>query len=179
MSRSGKCDFKDLKKYQKELEKLAEKELNDFINACAKELAARLLTKVIKRTPVGDYTKEIEVTATRDSKNHKKGDTYKKKVAIGNKKGGTARRGWTANKNMSASSYVDSLKVNHFGDTYVIEIINPVEYISYLEYGHRTRNHKGWVQGVFMLTISEREIEAIAPKVLENKLEKFLKEKFK
>ena len=57
-----------------------------------------------------------------------------------------------------------------------IEIVNPVEYASYVEYGHRTANHKGWVQGRFMLTISEQEIQNIAPKVLESKIKKFLGE---
>ncbi len=174
MARGGKVDFKELKKFQKQLEKFADKEVNEFLEACSKELAARLLAKVIKRTPVGDYTKEIEVVAKRDSKKHNKGDTYKKTVNVGNKKGGTARRGWTANKKANASAYVDTIVVNHFGDTYVIEIINPVEYISYLEYGHRTRNGKGWVTGKFMLTISEREIQGDAPKILEAKLKKFM-----
>ena len=71
-------------------------------------------------------------------------------------------------------NYADSLTVHHFGDTYVIEIVNPVEYASYVEYGHRTANHKGWVKGKFMMTISEQELEKIAPKVLENKIKKYL-----
>ena len=74
---------------------------------------------------------------------------------------------------------MDNLKVNHFGNVYVIEIINPVEYASYVEFGHRTRNHKGWVEGKFMLTMSEQEIESDAPRVLENKLKKKLGECFK
>ena len=56
----------------------------------------------------------------------------------------------------------------------VIEIINPVEYASYVEYGHRTRNHTGWVPGKFMMTISVQEIQSIAPDVLENKVRRFL-----
>lgn len=35
--------------------KLNQEQVDLFIDACAKELAARLLAKVIKRTPVGDY----------------------------------------------------------------------------------------------------------------------------
>ena len=45
-----------------------------------------------------------------------------------------------------------------------------------MEYGHRTANHKGWVQGHFMLTISEQEIQEIAPRVLESKIKKYLVE---
>lgn len=60
------------------------------------------------------------------------------------------------------------------GGVYKIDIINPVEYASYVEYGHRTADHKGWVKGHFMMTISEQELEKIAPKVLEKKIKKIL-----
>lgn len=62
------------------------------------------------------------------------------------------------------------------GENYEVEIINPTEYSSYVEYGHRTV--KGWVPGKFMLTISEKEIEAMAPKLIEKKLEARLREVF-
>lgn len=148
MARTGKFNFSDFENIQKNLEKLNQSQVDLFIDACAKELAARLLAKVIKRTPVGDYPNSS------------------------GKKGGTLRRGWTAEKNQSAVSYAQSLPVHHFGDTYVIEIINPVEYASYVEFGHRTANHKGWVNGRFMLTISEQEIQSAAPGIIEKKLQK-------
>lgn len=175
MGRMGRFDASGLKRFQKELEKL-DKNMNTFMESCARELAARLLRLVVKRTPVGDYTHEIEVTAKRDSKNHKKGDVYKKKVNSSGKIGGTLRRGWTGGEKSSAQNYVDSLNVHHFGETYVIEIVNPVEYASYVEYGHRTANRKGWVKGRFMMTISEQELQRIAPKVLENKIKKYFRE---
>lgn len=156
MGKMGKFDCKGLKEFQKQLEKLQDPE--DFVEACAKELAARLLALVVKRTPVGQYPKNSGKT------------------------GGTLRRGWTSQKGLgsdglktrSASQFVDTLKVHHFGDTYVIEIVNPVEYASYVEYGHRTADHSGWVKGQFMMTISERELQRIAPKVLENRIKKYL-----
>lgn len=172
MGKMGRFECKGLKDFQKQLEKLQNPD--DFVESCAKELAARLLRIVVKRTPVADYSHEIEVVAKRDSKNHKKGDVYKKKVNPSGKKGGTLRRGWTGQKKASAQGYADSLTVHHFGDTYVIEIVNPVEYASYVEYGHRTANHRGWVKGKFMMTISEQTLEKIAPKVLENKIKKYL-----
>lgn len=152
MGSFGGFSATQLKKLQKNMNKLQDQDLDAFFEACAKELAARLLAKVIKRTPVGDYPKSS------------------------GKKGGTLRRGWTAGKREAAKGYAESLTVNHFGNTYVIEIVNPVEYASYVEYGHRTANHNGWVQGRFMLTISEQEIQQIAPQVLERKLKKFLGE---
>ena len=148
MGRMGNFNIDGLKKFRDELNKLQDPD--KFVEACAKELAARLLAMVVKRTPVGEYPKSS------------------------GKKGGTLRRGWTGEKRSSAQNYADSLTVHHFGDTYVIEIVNPVEYASYVEYGHRTANHKGWVKGKFMMTISEQELEKIAPKVLENKIKKYL-----
>lgn len=175
MGRMGNFNISGLEKFRDELNKLQNPD--EFVESCAKELAARLLRMVVKRTPVGDYSKEIEVTAKRDSKKHKKGDTYKKKVNPSGKMGGTLRRGWTNSER--AGTYAAYMPIHHFDDTYVIEIVNPVEYASYVEYGHRTANHKGWVRGQFMMTISEQELEKIAPKVLENKIKKYLKGCFK
>ena len=179
MGRNGKVDYSGILAIRDEIEKnFSGQELQSFLDSCAKELAARLLAKVVKRTPVGDYSTEVEVVAKRDSKKHKKGEVYTKKVNKGGKVGGTLRRGWTGEKQQSASAYAQELKVHHTGNSYVIEIVNPVEYASYVEYGHRTRGHKGWVQGKFMLTISEEEIQRDAPRILENKLKKKLGEIF-
>ncbi|MDR2024384.1 MAG: HK97 gp10 family phage protein [Hungatella sp.] len=149
----GKFDFKEVKQLQKQIAQL-DRDRDKFCEDCARYLAARLLAKVIKRTPS-------------DS--------------------GNLRRGWTTQgsgsgseglKTRGASQYADTLKVNHFGDTYVVEIINPVEYASYVEFGHRTANHKGWVPGKFMLTNSERELEAQAPKMIEKRISDYLKGAF-
>lgn len=154
MARSGTINFRDFERIQNNLEKLNQEQVDLFIDACAKELAARLLAKVIKRTPVGDYPNSS------------------------GKKGGTLRKGWTGGKTQSAVAYADSLTIHHFGDAYVIEIVNPVEYASYVEFGHRTSNHKGWVNGRFMLTISEQEIQNAAPAIIEKKLMKQMGELF-
>ena len=83
---------------------------------------------------------------------------------------------------------------------YEIELVNNLQYASYVEYGHRQQpgrfvpgewkddhfeydpNAEGgivlkdtWVKGRFMLTISAEELWAQAPKVLEKKLYQFLK----
>lgn len=164
MAKWGKTDFKQLKQFQKKLEKLTKVEYNEFCEDAAKELAARLLAKVIKRTPVGQYTDGTV--------------------------GGTLRRGWTSKSHREAElsstlsggsgakKFADSMTVNKVGNTYQIEVINPVEYAAYVEFGHRTANHKGWVQGRFMMTISASEVEAAAPKIIERKLLKFLKGAF-
>ena len=171
MAKNGKVDVKGLENFRKNIEKsLGSNQINEFIESCAKELAARLLAKVIKRTPVGDYSGDSYTCASGQShKGHR----------VPGKVGGTLRRGWTGGKSQSGTAYAQGLKVHHFGNVYVIEVINPVEYASYVEFGHRTRGGDGWVEGHFMLTISEQEIERDAPKILENKLKKKLGECFK
>lgn len=181
MAGMGRMDLRQLKELQSKLNKISENDARQFCESCAKEIAARLLRKVIRRTPVGDYSHEITVIAKRNSKNHKKGDEYKKKVNYGGKKGGTLRRGWTsqsggdsAKGSSKVSDFIDSLTVEYNGNEYVINIINPVEYASYVEYGHRTANHKGWVKGRFMMTTSVKELQTAAPKIIEKKVQKFL-----
>ncbi len=86
---------------------------------------------------------------------------------------GNLRRGWTATE------------VRKVDGGYQIEVINPAEYASYVEFGHRQtpgryvpaigkRLKANWVKGRFMLTISEQELETMAPQILEKKLQKFL-----
>lgn len=142
---AGRVDTRGLKDFAKKLESLNNQQRDDFFNECAKELAARLLRKVVKRTAV---------------------------------RIGTLRRGWTGGTSNNAAAYANSLNVQHSGNVYTVEITNPRKYASYVEYGHRTRNHKGWVRGYFMLQISVDELNTIAPNVLQQKLNKKLKEVF-
>lgn len=169
MGKYGNLNIRELKKFQESLQKLQDPDA--FVEACAKELAARLLAKVIKRTPVGDYSKPVQFT-TKDGKDV----NFQPNTG---KKGGTLRRGWTGEKRADATNYANSLPVEHTGTVYKINIVNPVEYAAYVEYGHRTANHKGWVKGQFMMTISENELRSIAPKVLEQKIKKYLQEVMK
>ena len=144
MAKLGKLQAGDLKSFQKKLNKIQADSVNAFVESCIKELAARLLRKVIQRTPVGQYPKET------------------------GKRGGTLRRGWTA------ANYANDIPITKNGNMLTVEVINPVEYAAYVEYGHRTANHQGWVPGRFMLTISEDEIKQSTPAILEKKIKKFL-----
>ena len=147
-----KFDKKELEKLQKQLEELEKGKARDkFFEDCAKEMAARLLALVIPKTPVGVYPDDPS------------------------RKGGTLRRGWTGGKNTDAEAFAKSLEIEKSGNTYTITVENNVEYAPYVEYGHRTRGGKGFVQGKRMLEISEQELEALSPKILQDKLEKFLK----
>lgn len=184
----GKCDFKELEAFRDKLQEL-ENESEQFCEECAKELAARLLRKVIKRTPVGDYSDTYDL----------EDDGEKKFLVMSDKQGGTLRRGWTAKTEAEAMAgsekgnvddFLDSVAVKKVGKVFQIEIRNPVNYASYVEYGHRQtpgryvpaidkKLKEGWVEGKFMLTISVKEIQNIAPALLQKKLYQFLKEAVK
>ena len=182
MAKGGSFDFREIKKLQKQIERL-EQERDAFNRECIQELASRLLRKVTQRTPVGkapklDGPKTVKVKGS-DGKTKtflSKNGAIKQKYWAGYQ-GGTLRRGWTVGD------------IQRIGDSYQIEIINPTEYASYVEYGHRqtpgryipalgVSAKKAWVPGKFMLTISEKEINDLAPKLIEKKLEAKLREVF-
>ena len=162
--RWGSVDYKQLQKLRDNLQKLQEIDLDKFCEDVSKGLAARLLQLVIPVTPVGQYPKST------------------------GKKGGTLRRGWTSKTQADAASrggsndakaYAEALPVRKSGNAYTIEVINPVEYASYVEFGHRTPGGKGWVAGQYFLTLAESQLESRAPAIIEKELEKKLKEVFK
>lgn len=176
MAGMGSFKSSDLNKFKAELEKM-ERNANDFIEACAKELAARLLAMAVKRTPVGDYSGDsYECVTGQQHKGHKV-KVKDEKGRIKGKVGGTLRRGWTNGGKISYEAikeYAQSLNVSQEGDIYVIDIINPVEYASYVEYGHRKVNSKGWVRGHFMMTISAQELREKSPRILEKKIKRYM-----
>ena len=150
-----KFDKKELEKLQKQLEELEKGKARDkFFEDCAKEMAARLLSLVVHKTPEGVYPNDSS------------------------RKGGNLRRGWTGGKKMDAEAFAKSLEIEKSGKTYTIIVENNVEYAPYVEYGHRTRGGKGFVPGKRMLETSEQELKALAPKILQDKLENFLKGDF-
>jgi len=128
MAGLGNFNFSDIKKLSRDLKRM-QIDFPAFLEECIRELAARLLAKVIARTPV-------------DS--------------------GELRRSWTIGQ------------IERTATGYEVEIINPVEYSLYVEYGHRTRDHKGWVNGQFMLSISEDEINRELPAFMNGKLQQFI-----
>lgn len=174
---SVRIDMREFEAFAAKLEQLSrQEEIDRFCESCAKELAARLLRKVVKRTPVGDYSGNSYTCAT--------GLSHKGSKA--NRTGGTLRRGWTSATHEQATSgqavkledYVKQIEVKKVGNNYEIIVYNPVDYAKYVEYGHRKRNDKGWVDGHFMLTISEAEVNRQKEGVLKRKLNEFLRECF-
>ena len=92
-------------------------------------------------------------------------------------RGGTLRDGWTI------------LPIQKQGDAYTITVINNLEYASYVEFGHRQQPgryvpalgkclRESWVPGRYMLTISEQELRALAPRLLQDLLYDAMREVF-
>lgn len=52
------------------------------------------------------------------------------------------------------------------GGSWSIELTNGVEYASYVESGHRTRNHKSWVPGQFFMKNSLNAIDSQLPDLI-------------
>ena len=211
MGRWGIVDFSEIEALRDRLAEMAEHDYDTFCREAAKELAARLLALVIKRTPVGNaaQTKQslrmLDEGVKRQKVTFASGETTtilrRGEAAIqrywADYLGGTLRRGWTAKSEAEAAagqgspsgvdavSYAQSLTVTKAGAAYEIEVINPVLYASYVEFGHRQQPgryvpalgkslKRAWVPGRFMLTISEAELQAASPPLLEKMLNEFL-----
>jgi hypothetical protein len=178
-------DFSELLEFRDKIAALGDGKCEKFCEDCDKELAQRLLRKVVKKTPTGIVPKYINLkeTKTVKGKNGKKRKFLTAKAAKyqeiwGGYQGGTLRRGWTTSE------------ISHQGDKHTIKIINQVPYASYVEYGHTQQPgryvpaigrklKKGWVKGQFMLTKSVKELQPNAQHIVDSRLIAFLQEEFK
>lgn len=167
-------DFRQLEEFRNNIQNLSDEKCSKFCDDCAKELAGRLLAKVIPRTPVGVPPQDID------------DDTFQEHWS--GYVGGTLRRGWTGGQQVSnVKTYARGLPVNVISNEHKIEIINNVKYAMYVEYGHRQRAGRyvpalgkklkqSWVPGKFMMTSSVRELDAQAQSIIDRKLQAFLRE---
>ena len=208
MPKWGSCDIDKLQGLFDRMEKLANLDIDQFCIDASREMAARLLALVIPRTPVGRKPTLKRLGGEGASKTVKvKGTSGRSHTMLSREGailaehwegyiGGTLRRGWTAKSEaeaqqggsgVSPSAYASSMPVTKTNGVYQITVINPINYTSYVEYGHRQtpgryvpaigkRLKRGWVPGQYMLTISERQLSEIAPAILERKLNMLLKE---
>ncbi len=71
-----------------------------------------------------------------------------------------------------------AIKAVKRGGTWQSVVYNPVKYAPYVEYGHRTRGGRGWVNGRFMMRHSADEIERNATKIIEKEVNKELAKVF-
>lgn len=183
MARWGRADYQALKDLEQRLDKLERVDFDRFCRETANEIAARLLNKAKKRTPVGIVPKDLydnkKSTVTVTGASGKKRKFASRESAIYQQywagyTGGTLRDAWTI------------LPIEKVGNNYIVTIVNNAEYASYVEFGHRQRPGRyvpalgkslkaNWVKGRFMLTISEQELERQLPSLLEQKLYTLLK----
>ena len=207
MAKWGNCNFEQLKQLRKRLEKLENMDLDSFCREASKELAARLLALVIPRTPVGKKPKLTGEKSRKIKGVSGKSGSFLTAEAVrleqywGGYIGGTLRRGWTAKTHEEAAGgngmptaaqakeYAKSLPVQKAGHNYRVYVINPVKWAGYVEFGHRQTPgiyvpalgkslKSAWVNGQYFLTISEEELNRIAPAILQRRLDEFLREVF-
>lgn len=122
-------DVRQLKQTRDALEKLNGR-IDDIFKKAINEIAGRMLSSVIKKTPV---------------------DT------------GFLHDSWELGAIVKK------------GNVYEIEITNSADYAMYVEYGHRIvkdGSTLGWVNGFFMLTTTEANIEKVMDRIVMNIIEK-------
>lgn len=176
------ADTKDLEAFQAKLRKLRDEELVVFNERALRKLANDLLRLVIPATPVAGSTYE-EVKGNQ-------------RVV---REGGTLKRGWVSKTHEEAESgkgapgaseiaaYLNGVQITRRGNAFEIEIVNPVEYAAYVEYGHRqtpgryvpaigARLVANWIEGKHFVQKSEQVFEPKMQATVQAELEKFLKE---
>lgn len=149
-------DYKELEEFAERF-KVGQGELDKLAESCVKELGARFLRSVTLKTPVGIYPQGS------------------------GKVGGTLRRGWTAlthedavKKNVQTiPEHLEGTNVSHRNGKYELVIDNPVEYASYVEYGHRA-GLSGWVEGRHMMQKAEEELRPNAQAIVNRKIQKWM-----
>lgn len=207
MSKMGSCDFSEFEKWQKQIEKMSKpREIEKLMRKCIQEVAMETLRRTIEKTPVSDTIK-IQVEQMDDFGNKVRYKSGKNKGKVKMKTevihtGGTLRRGWIAttqaeaeaNKNEKPDdtkirNYVYRLRVHKKGDTYQVWLVNPVEYASYVELGHRQmpgryvpaigkRLKSSFVEGKKMLDKSMKEVNAKMDIVIDEILQDYFDKMF-
>ena len=163
-----------LRQFSKNLQKLNQSGIDEISEIILREMALRFLTKVIQLTPVGQ-SKYVRRRLRKENGEYLRYVRGKNKGKIKTKKtnsytGGTLRRGWIVKSEKQAisnktkptqaeiESFVKGLKFTKVGTVYKITVVNPVHYAKYVNYGHRTRGGKGWVEGYFFVEKAEKYI---------------------
>ena len=188
----GKCDYKELQRLNEKLKKLEKTDFDAVCRGAADKLAQILLAKVVKRTPVGVKPDFSEFEGKQLTVEYDSSDFVGKKFSLLTKEGAqleTMRNIWEGYQGGALRRAWQVLPVAKSGEQYIITVVNDLYYASYVEYGHRQTPGRyvpalgkslkaSWVKGKFMLTISEKELMTLAPKMLEAELDKAIEEAF-
>lgn len=157
-------DFHEFEEFAARFQQMAGG-LDGFCTQMADQLAAELLRKCIKRTPVSRSVTKADQAIARKAKQQ----------VLTLHHGGTLKRNWRAGT------------VHREGGTWVVEVSNATLYASYVEYGHRQepgrfvpaigkRLKKSWVPGKFMMTISAQEVQNGMEAKIERALTKYMEQ---
>lgn len=177
---AGSMDFSQLRAFNARLQRLTDEQLDQMYRRVANQVAARLLAKVKRRTPVGVVPRDIYTGKSRKVVDRRTGRRKPSKEATifqrywAGYTGGSLRDGWSI------------LPIEKEGNDYLVTVINNLQYASYVEYGHRQtpgryvpalgkRLTSAWVPGKFMLRISEQEVETAIPRLLSSAIEDALR----
>lgn len=176
-----KCDIdiSQLKHFQQRIEKMAKKqEIDALCEKIAKDLAARLWRKIVKRTPVGE-NRYIDMLVWGKKKDgsarvvkNKDGTPKLKPTVVYS--GGTLKKNWRVSESAKKMNIIE------------VEVYNNIFYASYVEYGHRQtpgryvpaigkKLKNSWTDGKFMMTTSVAEIRQSSNQIAEKYLVDYLR----
>ena len=159
-------DYSEFKKYAESIKKL-QTEWDSFIKKFLLDMALRALrrTKEIQRDK-----QAVDTGLMMNSWQIGNG----KNVLIESEDKETGDVSYTIDKLKSIEATIES--VTRKGNDLLITIYNPVEYASYVEYGHLDRSRTKWIEGRYMVTIAIDEIESQIPARFQKAFEKWIKE---
>lgn len=189
-----------LKQFSKNVKNLSKKEMDKICEEILREMTLRFLKKVIQVTPVGK-SQYVQRRLRKENGEYLRYVRGKSKGRIKTKRvntytGGTLRRGWILGKQSLVSrilrrkvivtnkskpndqeikAFINTLKFKKAGKYYRITVVNPIEYAKFVNYGHRKRGGKGWVQGYHFVEKAEQYINRNQNKIFKKIFEEELK----
>lgn len=145
----SRLDFEGMKKLQEQFKK-QEQEFDTFLRRFLLKMGLEAVNRAKANTPVDTgllraaWTVEGGISAARGRWNKAKSKvTYDEDEAN------------------SQAAILENVKRQ--GNSLIVTIANPVEYASFVEYGHTTRGRDGWIEGKFMATLAVDEVAQLIP----------------
>lgn len=142
-------DFNDILKLQQQMQRM-ESEFDQFIRQFLLRQGLKVIEKAKSNTPTDTGLLKNAWTM---------GDGIA--AAKGNWSASKKKISYTEDTANSKAATINSIKRQ--GDYLILTIINPVEYASFVEYGHMTRDRKRWIEGQFMCTLAIDEVAKLIP----------------
>lgn len=118
-----------------------------FVIDVMNRLGNIMIRDVKARTPVGQYDNTVFFVSNG-------------KLLVFESDSGSTRQGGELRRNWVLEG------CQKVGDAYVVTISNNTEYAGWVENGHRTADHSGWVEGQFFMKITMDEIMDQLPAIV-------------